>query len=345
MTIVQKLFTNLLFPLSLFSTTFTTDINLYSDKLYFDIFNTKWETIPSKEKMNRAIDFSSIALSEQKDNIVFGYKFKSEGSLRINKGFIETWYYALSDFETLSKKNDIGYYVDEPIIYGKLVYYQTDNLFLSKIYKNFTFTTNFIKGKQLQYMLVNGTNTKDRFQTDVNYFYTDQNFLTKNKDDDNFYTGYGLSFDIEFKLKKENILFNMGLYNLFGFINWQSISYLEYHFNSETKYIGDDGYYHYKPFGIGKYKIDSNFHQELPTFLKFSTIYNMNYFKIGNNSIYQNDAKFNKVFIILKHLKIGYLLETKDISYGIDTEKYKFEISQNIKNHTKSIQLFVKVKF
>ena len=342
MTTLQKLCINL-FPLFLFSYDnnfhITGDINLYSDKLYFDIFDSKWETLPSNEPMNRAIDYSSISIYKNFDNYAFGYKYKSEGVLKINKGFIQTWYYADSDFNTLTKKNDVGYYISEPTIYGLLNYYQNDSLFLSKFINNFKFTVNLIRAKQLQYMKVTGSNTENRFLADLSYYYTDKNLVTKNVEDDNYYGGFGSSFDIEYKKTTPKYNIYGGIYNILGFINWRSVTYLEYHFDSKTRYVGEDGYYHYKPFGVGQYKRDVFFHQKLPIFMKYGFSYKSN-IEIGDKGLFSSGARFDEFFCKYKHIILGYIPQTKNVVYGFDVKHFKIEVSNNIKNHSKTAKLY-----
>jgi len=332
------------FPLFLFSYNeihIKGDINLYSDKLYFDIFDDKWQKIPSNEPMNRAIDYSSISIYTTSKNYSFGYKYNSQGIVKINKGFIETWYYAASDFNTLTKTYDIGYYITEPKIYGILNYYQDDSIFYTKKYKYFNITFNLLRGKQLQYMKVNGTNRENRFLATLKYFYTDKNLVTHSYEDDNYYSGLGSSFDIEFFDKDNKLKPFIGIYNILGFIKWRSITYLEYHFDSKTKYIGDDGYYHYKPFGVGKYKKDVNFYQKLPLFIKYS----FEYKNIGDNGLFSNGARFDELFFKYHKYKIGFIPQTKNIVLGVFQKNWRIDISNNLSTHSKFLKLYFDVKF
>ena len=347
-----KLFSKIviIFPLFLWGldTKFhiTTDINLYSDKLYFDIFNHKWEKLPSNEPTNRAINFSKVAIYKNYQKFSIGYRYRSEGILEINKGFIETWYYASNDFNTLTKKSDIGYFISEPDIYGILNYYQMDSIFYKRFLKNnnsiLSLTFNILRGKQLQYMEVKGNNEKDRFITDIDYYYTDKNLLLKNMEDDKSYGGYGASLDLEIKGdSKNNFSFSIGIYNILGFIDWKSITRLVYSFDSDTKYVGDDGYYHYKPFGVGQYFVNTDFHQKLPLFSKYS----IKYLNIGVNGLYANNTNYNEIYFKYRFLKFGYVPETKNIIYGIDTKCLKIEISDNIKEHSKYLKLYSDIRF
>ena len=353
-----KHFFNLLFlPLFLFGYVInsdnkyhlTIDTNLYSDKLYFDLFSNKWEVIPSKEQTNGVLDFSSISFYKNYNSYEIGYRYKSEGVLNVNKGFIETWYYASNDFNVLLKRDEIGYEIKQPTIIGDLVYYQNDTLFYKKIVNNnsskLAITFNIFRGKQLQYMKVDGVNLKNHFITDIDYYYTDRNLLLKTHEDDDFYIGYGGGIDLEFFYQIPAISSFLGIYNIMGFIDWKSITYLKYHFDSDTKYIGDDGYYHHRPFGVGYYKFDVDFHQVLPLFIKYSFKYQKNGYFVGDESLYNLKTGFDKIFIGYKHLKLGFIPQTKNIIYGINTKYINLEISDNIREHSKYLSLFMDIKY
>jgi hypothetical protein len=344
-TVLQKLFISF-FPLFLFAFSFESEINLFSDKLYFDVFNDKWKTLPSKEPLNRALDFSFMKIEIEDKNTALGYSYNSNAIIKINKGFIETWYYASNDFNVLLKKSDIGYYITEPKIYGVLNYSQFEKIYIKKNFINFNIYFNFLRGKQLQFMKINGKNTQNRFIADLSYYYTDKNIVTHLYEDDDYYGGEGFSFDIEGVVKKNNYVFNLGIYNLFGFINWRSITFMEYHFDSNTKYVGEDGYYHYKPFGIGRYKTDVNFFYRLPVFIKYSLERNLkkDYF-LGVNGLFTEGVNFNEMYIGYKYFLVGYIPQTKYYIFGIKTRHFGLKISNDIKFHSKTIVCSLKINF
>jgi hypothetical protein len=194
-------------------------------------------------------------------------------------------------------------------------------------------------------MQVDGINTQNRFITDILYYYTDQNILTHEMEDDNYYIGYGGSIDLEFFAKKNNFYFFSGIYNIAGFIDWRSVSKLTYAFDSNTKYIGDDGYYHYKPFGVGQYTIDTNFHQKLPLYIKYKLHYNIDNFTIGDNATCSKNLKYDELFLKYYYFKIGFIPQNKNFIYGIDTNYIKLEISNNLKYHSKYIKVFLDISF
>ena len=337
------------FPLFLFAykSHFYSDINLFSDKLYFDVFSDKWNSIPSKKTINRALSFSRIGI-EYKSTFTYGIKFENDGVVKINRGFIESWYYASNDFNTLLKRSDIGYYITTPEIYGILNYAEYYAFYLKKEFFGTSFYLNFLKGKRLDYIKVIGNNTKNRFIADLEYVYTGKNFITDNFNGGDF-SGYGLGIDIQKRFVYKNYFLFLGVYNILGFIRWRGVNYMYYHFDSDTKYIGDDGYIHYKPFGKGFYKTDYNFFQRLPLFFKYNLHFSKNNFIFGSEGIYTQGNYFNVPYLKFKlkklWLKAGYVLENKNFVYGISGKSFAIEVSNNLKFHSKFIKLLIDFNF
>lgn len=343
MTALLRLFISFL-PVFLFSFSFQSDINVYSDKLYLDLFNHKWKNIPSNESLNRAFDYSNIKFSFDKEDYTFGIGYLSEGVVEVNKGFIQTWYYASSDFNTLLKKSDIGYYITEPKIYGIENYSQFQSVFVGKKFKYFKINFSLLRGKVLQYMKVNGFNRKKHFITDLDYYYSDKNILMDNYLKSKNYKGIGYSFDIKFFRKFHSYEIGAGFFNIFGAIKWRNIILMKYHFDSNTKYIGNDGYYHYRPFGVGKF-IKTSFYQKLPFYVKYHIKKYLKNFSFGDEGIYSVGARYDELFIRKNLFKIGYVPQSKSMVFGLYFKNLNVELSNNIKYHTKFLKLFFKINY
>ena len=344
-TILQKLFISF-FPVFLFSYNFSveSDINIYSDKLYLDVFDSKWNKIPSNEPINRTIDYSNIMFAINKKDYSYGIGYFDEGVVKVNKGFIQTWYYASEDFNTLLKKSDVGYYVTEPNIYGIMNYFQSQALFFQDNFKYFNVRFSLLRGKVLQYMKVNGVNTQNHFIADLDYYYSDKNILMKNYVKSNNYKGLGYSLDITTSKKLNSYEVFLGFYNILGAIEWKDIILMRYHFDSNTKYIGDDGYYHYRPFGYGKF-INTDFYQKLPFYLKYKIKKKFKKFFIEDEGLYSSGARFDTLFIGKKICKIGYTPQAKNIVFGAEGRNFNIELSNNIKYHSKFIRLNFKYRY
>jgi len=330
------------------------DLNLYSDKLKLNIFEDKWDKIPSYEPLNRAVDFSYISVStfDNNKNYEFGYRYRSEGYIAVNKGFIETWYYASNDFDTLLKMKDVGYYIDEPEIYGILNYLETDSLFYKIALKGngsgLFATLNLFRGRSIEYMEVTGFNEEKHFVADIDYYFSDKNFLTSIEDENKDSEGYGLGFDIEFlSLNNQRFNFFAGFYNLGAFIQWKGITRLVYHFDSNTKYVGEDGYYHYRPFGVGRYYFNSSYRQRVPFYGKYKLSYKLYPdFTIGDSAFWNDKGvNFNQLYIKSHNLKLGYVVENKNFVFGVYGKSFQIELSKNLDTNGKYIKLSSEIEF
>ena len=344
-TILQKLFISL-FPLFLFAynVSIENDINVYSDKLYLDIFDKKWKSIPSKKPLNIAIDYSNLRIFLFDDKFLMGVGYNSEGVVKINRGFIETWYYADKDFNTLLKRSNIGYYITTPKIYGILNYSQFNSFFVGKKYKNFNIEFSIIRGKLLQYMEVNGFNYKNHFVADLVYYYSDKNFLMEKYLKSDNYTGVGYSISANFYKNFNTFNVFLEFYNILGVIRWSDIILMKYHFDSNTKYIGDDGYYHYRPFGVGKF-IKTNFYQKLPFFVKYKLKKQFKNFYLMDEGLYSSGSRFDTLFVGKGIFKIGFVPQIKNIVFGMEGKRYNMEVSNNIKYHSKFIKIYFKFTY
>ena len=344
--VLQKLFINSFFPVFLFSYNFQfeANVNAYSNKLYFDIFDNKWKQIPSKSYMNRVLDYSNINLSYKNNNNSYGIGYLNEGTLKVNKGFIETWYYAANDFNILLKKSDIGYYISEPKIYGKMNYSQFRSIFLQKFYQNFKIKYSILQGKVLQYMKIKGINTKKHFIADLYYNYSDRNLLMQDYLKSNDYRGLGYSIDISYSKKYPSFEYNINFYNILGAIYWKNIVFMKYHFDSNTKYKDENGYYHYRPFGVGKL-IKTNFYQKLPFYISYKLKKTFKKFFIEDEGMYNDNNRYDSLFLGKKYFKIGYVPQIKNVVFGFENKNINIELSNNIKYHSKFLKIYLKFRY
>ena len=339
MTVLLRLFISL-FPLFLFASTFSIkgDVNIYSDSLYLDTFDRIWDTIPSKKKMNRLFDYSNIEISFRNKDFTYGIGYFDESVIKLNDGFIQTWYYASQDFNTLLKKSDVGYYITNPDIYGIMNYSQSQSVFVEKNFNYLNVRFSVLRAKEIQYMKVNGKNTQKRFIMDLDYYYAGKNILMERYIKSDNYKGLGYSLDITASKKFNSYEIFLGFFNVIGAIQWKDIILMRYHFDSQTKYIGSDGYYHYRPFGQGKF-IKTDFYQKLPFYFKYKIKKSFKKFFLEDEGMYSSGARFDTLFIGKKIFKIGYTPQAKNVVFGINTKHFDIELSNNIKYHSKFIKL------
>ncbi len=346
MTALQKLFISSLFPVFLFSFNIQleSNINAYSNRLYFDVFDHKWKNIPSNKSINKAFDYSNFNLSFNKKKYSLGIEYSSEGLVKINKGFIQTLYYTGNDFNTLLKKSDAGYYITEPKIYGLLNYSQFRSVFYKKNYKGFSLKFSIMQGKVLQYMKVNGTNYKKRFIADLNYYYSNKNILMKNYLKSNSYQGLGYCINAFYKKVFSTFEYSLGFYNILGAVRWKNVVLMKYHFDSNTRYKDKNGYYHYKAFGVGRF-VKTDFYQKLPFYISYKFKKLFRKFFIEDEGMYSNGSRYDSLFLGKNYFKVGYVPQAKNIILGIESKHINVELSNNIRYHSKFFKFFIKIKY
>jgi len=331
-------------------------IEAYSDKLSFDIFDEKWEQLPNHNKSNNAFGtiYYDIAYKNNK-YLKFGIFREQTLDIIINDGFIKTWYNSSNDFNTLLRKSNIKDDLDTINIYGYANMYDSDGLYLEKsinINSNsmISLKTKFYHGKELQYLETKGYNNKNRFELDLDLYYSTQNIVTKNEDHDNNFNGYGYGFDIEYNYNVDKLDIYLSVLNIGAKIKWNSITHMYYKFDSQTVYTGEDGYDHAKAFGNGYYKYDTTYTQKLPLRYKADIKYRIfDNIYLGDSVIANNYSSFNEIYT--KYLyanqqyKFGYFIENKLANFGFGYKNFIIEISNKFGSNNKLINLKYKISF
>ena len=146
--------------------------------------------------------------------------------------------------------------------------------------------------------------------------------------------------DIVLDYKKNDTNLFIGIFNILSFIKWKNIILMKYHFDSNTKYVGNDGYYHYKAFGIGKF-IKTDFFQRLPLLMKF----NLRKKFFGISSEYCDGNKFYEPYFYYKKFKIGFVPTTKNIVFGYNSNYFNFEVSNSLKYSSKFVTLNISFNY
>jgi len=124
---------------------------------------------------------------------------------------------------------------------------------------------------------------------------------------------------------------------------------MHYSFNSNTVYIGDDGYKHNRAFGEGYYIYNQKYTQKISPFIKTK----LNY-KLSQNTyigdlvdIYENFYT-NELFITQKYsifnFKLAYILENKTALFGFGTKNYYLEVSNKFSTSNTVLKLNYKIK-
>ena len=330
-------------------------LDIKSNSLNINIVEQKWDTLPEHKNINSAYGKLYFDIYHNFKNIKIGIFKDLNINYKVNSGFIQTLYHAKKDFTTLLNKNDIGNSIEYIDISGYLTYIQSEGFFLQKVIsysQNHFFGLKFklFKVNEIQYLNTSGSNSSEKFDMSFDYYYSDKNFISKNNLHDDSYKGYGYIFDLEYIYEKENLYIYASILNLNSTIKLNSITHMHYDFDSQTIYKGDDGYNHYKPFGVGYYKYNIDFKYKLPKSYKATINYKLNNtVSIGNNTNIYNDITFNESYIKIKRAnysyKLGYLYENKDIKLSLYFKNITLDITNNFAKSNKIITAGYKVIF
>ena len=331
-------------------------VEAYSTKLPFNLFEKQWDLLPQRDSLNTNFATLNYDISyNNSNNIRFGmFREKSVNTI-INDGFIDTWYDALQDFNVLLKKSSITTELDTVDIYAEGNFYDTSGLFVQKVispyrYNYLSLKTKFYYGKEMQYINTVGYNNKSRFELDLEYYYTDDNIVTKNNYQDDIYNGYGYGFDLEY-IYYDNIWYiYAGLLNIGANIYWNSITHIYYKFDSDTTYYDEDGYKHSRAFGNGYYEFDIDYKQKIPMYHKLSIDYKINeYLNIGNNLVGYKSANFNEPYIMINknnhRVKFGYGIEVKNAVFGYYYKNIGIQLSNKIGSNQSNLITTYKITF
>ncbi len=330
-------------------------VELLSDKLPPNIFEKEWQEMPPHNKQNNAFGERYFDIYYSFTDFKIGILKEEKLQITINDGFIQTWYYAEKDFITLLAKSDIGTDLDTIDIDASLNYYEAYGLFLQKIIpfeeNHFlSLKAKFYTATEMQHLDVSGYNSSARFELSFDYYYAQKNYISKNQDNDRDYNGLGFGVDLEYIYNDDALYIYGAILNIGSFIEWKNIILMHYDFDSQTKYMGDDGYYHLKAFGSGFYKFDVDYRQKIPTQYKATLDYSINdNFSIGSNSNGYKDLIFNELYVTHEicgdRYKVGYILETDNASFGAYFKYISLEISNNFGMSARSIQASYHIEY
>jgi hypothetical protein len=318
-------------------TTIQGDGYLYSDKLNLKVFETTVNAIPKHKKSNKAIGNLKHQIFTSYKNFNIGFFQNKHINVNINDGFVKTWFNLNQDFTKLLNTSTIGAALEDLDIKADFNSYDVCGIFLNKEFKlnksnTLSIYTNILKGNDIQDIQINGQNKNSNFNLAIDYIYAKRNIITKNKDHNSDYTSYGYSIDLHhnFKYKKLNI--TSEIYNILSYLVWKNIAYMRYDFNSDTIYLGDDGYNHLRPFGRGKYLYTKDYKHTLPLHYKIDFQYNLyKNFSAGFKIIGNEEINMQQIFTKVKHeninYEIGYINKANLATIAFSNDKYKIEFS------------------
>ena len=273
------------------------------------------------------------------ESFKIGAFYEQTALVELNDGFIETLFYAKNDFNTFLHLDTINTQLRDVTLEGSANYYKTKGMYIQKIFS--VQHTHFISLKaklllsdEIQDIKLDGSNTQARFEAGFDYYYRTKNYVSHNEGGSDSSYGYGYGFDLEYIYNNEALYIYAGLLNIGATLYWDGINKMHYDFDSKTIYLGKDGYNHRKPFGVGYYKYDINYKQDLPMFYRGSLNYEFNTIvSLGANLNGYKEYYFNELYCNIKlyntRWKVGYINEASTLIFGAYFDHFNVEISNN----------------
>jgi len=330
-------------------------LNPKSNELQLNIFDQTWDVMPTHVQDNYAYGSIYFDAYYNFETWKIGIFADQSASIYLNDGFIQTLYQSNNDFNTFLHNSTINTQLSKTDIDGFTNYYDIKGLYLQKLlslspYHTISAKVKFFVSDDIQNVDINGYNTQERFVANLEYYYRKENYISHRTSDETTSKGYGYSIDLEYIYNKERLYIYAGLLNIGGIIYWDNISKMTYFFDSQTVYVGADGYNHRKPFGVGKYEDNVKYKQYLPMFYKGTIDYALySFLSIGNNLSGYKDVVFNEPYVTLKvynsRYKVGYMYEANTAIFAAYFQHFKVEISNNFSFSQQVMQAKVHIWF
>jgi len=288
----------------------------------------------------------------------------------MSDGFIQTWYSSQKNFSSLLLNKNVNLKIANLSLDSDADYHSSYGLFIQKVLdlsdsNHLSIKLKLYIADKMHHIDVNGETNSTQFKGSFDYYYTKENLVSKGSTQSRTSYGLGYGIDLEYIFEKNQWYFYLGGFNLASQINYKNVTKMHYDFNSDTIYVGDDGYNHYRSFGVGYYKYNLSFKQKLQAYYKSSINYEFtDNFALGNNLDYYKNMQFNELYTNFKiddaRYKLGYVLESKTLMYGFYFEDVRvhlpfgyeafwndfvFEISNQFGMSTKNIHANVKISF
>lgn len=268
---------------------------------------------------------------------------------------METLVYVKKDFFKLLRVNTINNDLTESLIRGNGNYFSGSGFFLQKIFqptlKHFlSIKLKFNYARKLQNLKINGKTNNERFSGSLDYYYSEENYITKGNTKSKKAYGLGYGIDIEYIYHHDKLYVYLGAFNIGSYIYWKNATFMHYDFDSNIVYEGDDGFTHSRPFGVGYYKYNVSFKQKIPHFYKTSLEY-----KIGNNillghnlniydSMYMNEPTIGYESRYATY-KLGYVYENSEAIFSVYSKYMIFQISNKFSKDNDVIRVNLKLSY
>ncbi len=334
---------------------FSAKIDAQSDKLPFNIFDQEWEEVPAHKKSNNAFAQIYSDAYYNYGGFKFGVFGEKIAQISINDGFVELLYNSQKDFFQLLASKEIYKTMAQKPIEGEGNYCDAYGVFVQKVFTVQSAHYLSLKAKlnyanDLHHIRANGYTDSEKFVGSFDYVYSKKNLISKNPTLSESPQGLGYGVDIEYVYNRDKLYFYMGAFNVASYVYWKNVTFMHYDLDSEVIYVGEDGYKHYKPFGVGYYEYGVSFKQKLPQYYRASLNYELfENMAIGNNLKAYENVHSNEPYVNLKiykgRYKLGYQLENKTLLFGAYYKYVNLEVSNKFGFAGNVLQAGVKISF
>lgn len=323
-------------------------LDVKSDNLPLDFFDTDWKDYNKRRKDNSAFGVADISITRKMNNFTFGFFRQKTSKIYLNNALIEVLHNSQNDFANILLDKNLYKEIGNAPLRGKVNDFDSFGFMLEKTFHPFSHHYFNTKVKlhyatDFNYIKVHGSSTSSDFHGTLDYYYRDENKISHAKNHSSNSYGYGYSVDLEYIYAREKFYFYFGVYNVASYIFWKNVSLMHYYFDSNTIYVGNDGYKHYKPFGVGHYSYNIDFTQQIPTYANGSLNYEITKkIALGDNiSIYER-MHYNEIYTNIKiaslRYKLGYVAENYNLVFAVYHNNFKIEISRGFDTSNRILQ-------
>ena len=325
-----------------------------SNYLVFNIFQSDSLEINSNNKELNAFVNISFDIYYNFNYYTVGFFQQLIAQSFVNGGLNQLWYSVNKDFFTLLNNKNINDDLESSPLQGRLTQNNSYGIYIQRKFKLnrahfFSIKSKLSYATELNHINIEGITDSKNFEASLDYWYSYANLVTRDTVDNHNAYALGYALDLEYIYNNDNIYFYLAVLNLYSYSYWKHISYMHYDFNNEVVYKGDDGYNHYRSFGIGYYKYNINFKQKTPQYYKASVNYEYKSFSFGDNFEVYKYLNSNEIYMSYRYLtgryKLGYVLEYKTFIFATYFENFIFEITDTFEDKHNIFQGNLKISF
>ena len=323
-------------------------LDVKSDNLPLDFFDTHWKDYNKRRENNSAFGVASITATQNMQYFSFGFFRQKTSKIYLNSALIEVMHNSENDFANILLYHQLYKDIGTAPLKGDVNDFDSFGVFVEKkfhplLHHYFDVKLKLHYATDFNYIKIKGDSTSDAFHGTLDYYYKNENRISHAKNQSSNSYGYGYSVDLSYIYNRDKFYFYFGIYNIGSYIFWRNVSLMHYYFDSNTICVGADGYKHYKPFGVGHYSYNINFTQQIPIHADSSVNYEITKnIAVGDNISLYEKMHYNELYANVKiasfRYKLGYVAENYNLIFALYHKNFKFEISRGFNTSNKILQ-------